>query len=66
MKVSEDFIIATLSHCIMLFILIGIMKFPYISVLICYAFGFVLPVLIKMLFNLFKYIYRKVVYAYME
>jgi hypothetical protein len=54
MKLSEDFIIATLSHCIMLCILIGIMKFPAVSVIICYSIGFIIPVVLKYIWIFIK------------
>ena len=54
MKFNEDFIIATISHCIMLCILIGIMKFPAVSVIICYSIGFIIPVVLKYIWGFFK------------
>lgn len=33
----------------------GIMKFPIISVIICYAIGFILPVLLKRIYKLLTY-----------
>ena len=55
-KPSKEFTIATISHCIMLFILIGVMKFPAISVIICYSIGFILPVILNKIWNFFNYL----------
>lgn len=53
-SITEDFIIATISHCIMLCILIGIMKFPAVSVIICYSIGFIIPVVLTYIWCFIK------------
>lgn len=62
MKINETNIIAILSHIIMLYLLIGIMKFPIISVLICYVFGFILPVILKYIFTFLKYLFKLIIF----